>query len=393
MIIDCHIHTFTGTPGREYFPEHHRWAVSMQWAYGEPPVRDPNLIFPTLEERMSDPDGSWTIKGMDSAGVDACFALPVDYGYAFGQEPKKPIDEIHRDLGDVMKKWPGRIFGFAGPDPRRPDAVQLFERAIKEYGLVGLKVIPSVGIHVWDERLYALYQRCDDWGLPVEICTQCHWGGYDRGRFDEPLHLGDVAADFPDMKVVALHSGYPFVHWFDEVLAMATRAMNMSISMDQWVHGYDRPGQRMLEFWPNARTDEKTVVRMFAKAKAMLGAHRMLFGTDHQPSPRFDGPRSCAGMGWDNVVQWYQNLPKTAKKYGYSFNEDEVELILGKNAARLIGLEKDAKYDMAHKYDYQRRIPQPFPKDQIPPQGGPNGPEGWERDSTKVPSRMPKDKE
>lgn len=368
-VIDCHLHIFTGRPGAEAFPKRHRWVISMQWAYGEPPFKDPNIIFPSVEERFSDPDGTWTIKGMDEAGVDAVFALPVDYGYGFGEETIRGIDQVHKDIGELMKKYPGRIYGFAGPDPRRPDALQLFEKAIKEYGLLGLKVIPSGGYHVWDDRLYPLYQRCDDWGLPVEICTQCHWGGYDRGRFDEPLHLGDIAADFPDMKVVALHTGYPFTHWFDEVLAMATRAMNMYISIDQWVHGYDRPGQRMLEFWPNVRGNEKEVVRMLAKAKAMVGAHRMLYGTDHSPAPRFDGPRSCAGMGWKNVINWYHDLPKTARKYGYTFNEDEVELIMGKNAARLIGLEKDERYDMKHKYGWQVRTPQPFPKDSIATQG------------------------
>ncbi len=372
MVIDTHIHVATGEPGKEYFPARQRWTVCMQWAYGEPPFKDPDALFPKLEERMSDPDGYWTIKGMDDAGVDGCIVLPIDYAYGFGEQQPLPVDEMHQQLGALMKKHPGRIFGFAGPDPRRPDAVELFERGIKEHGLMGLKVIPSNGFYVWDDRLYELYQRCDDWGLPVAICTQCHWGGYDRGRFDDPLNLGDVAADFPDMKVIALHAGYPFVHWFEVVLAMATRAMNFHISMDQWVHGYDRPGQRMLEFWPNARTDEKTIVRMFAKAKAMVGAHRMLFGTDHQPSARFDGARSAAGMGWVNVVQFYQNLPKLGKKYGYKFNEDEVELMLGKNAARLLGIEEDPDHEIKHKYGYQRRLPAPYPKDQ--PDYDPNAP-------------------
>ncbi len=73
-------------------------------------------------------------------------------------------------------------------------------------------------------------------------------------------------------------------------------------------------------------------------------------------------------MGWDNVVRWYQNLPTTAKKYGYTFNEDDVELILGKNAARLVGLDTDPKFEMK-KYGWQRRMPPPFPKDQTPGQG------------------------
>src|SRR5687768_4926571 len=134
MIIDVHIHHFTGRPGSEYFPPRHRWVVSMQWAYGSRPFRDPNLLYPKVEEGFSDPDGTWLMSEMDSAGVDAVFALPVDYGLGFGEEPPLSIEDKHRQLGDQMRKYPGRIYGFAGMDPRRPDAIGILERAVKEYG-------------------------------------------------------------------------------------------------------------------------------------------------------------------------------------------------------------------------------------------------------------------
>jgi len=363
MIIDAHVHIQTGRPreGKEYFPKRHSWISAMHWAYGGlPPYRNPEDIFPRIEEGFSDPEGTYTIASMDQAGVDACWVFPIDYGLGMGEEPALSIEEKHQHLAQLQERYPGRLFCFAGPDPRRPGAVEIFERAIKEYGLKGLKVIPHNGYYPWDRSLYPLYERCLEWGLPVVICTMFEFGGHHRLRFNEPMHVADVIADFPDLTIVLLHAGYPLQHWFEECLHVAALGVNTYLEFDFWVYGYRQSHFNAWEVWPNVLNQEEKVVSLLARAKSAIGAQRILFGTDSQQGPRWHGERSCYGFGWRRLIEWWKGLPQTAAKYGYTFTQEEVDLMLGGNAARIMGLEKDPRWQRKHRYGFVRRTPEPF---------------------------------
>ena len=120
MVIDTHVHLYTGTPGKKYFPTRQTWHVCMGWAYRDAPyTRDPAALYDRQETRMSDPDGTYTIGNMDDQGVDVSICLPVDYDLNFGEESPVSIEEKHQHLGELQRKYPGRIVAVAGPDPRR----------------------------------------------------------------------------------------------------------------------------------------------------------------------------------------------------------------------------------------------------------------------------------
>jgi predicted TIM-barrel fold metal-dependent hydrolase len=61
----------------------------------------------------------------------------------------------------------------------------------------------------------------------------------------------------------------------------------------------------------------------------VVGAHRILFGTD-EPS-LIPGDFELTKR-W---VQLFKNLPEGAKKYGVDFSQEETELILYGNAERI----------------------------------------------------------
>ena len=87
----------------------------------------------------------------------------------------------------------------------------------------------------------------------------------------------------------------------------------------------------------------------------------MLFATDSTDGPRWCKETSCFGFGKKRVVDWWKNLPQTAQKYGYAFTREEVELMLGGNSSRILGIEKKPEYEMEHKYGFRLRSPSPFP--------------------------------
>jgi len=92
MIIDAHVHLITGTPGNEYFPSRYRLDRSFIWAYSGASKwtkgyeRDPMDLFPRMEQRVADPDGTATVAALDKAGVDAADAFYVGDVY--------PIDVV-----------------------------------------------------------------------------------------------------------------------------------------------------------------------------------------------------------------------------------------------------------------------------------------------------------
>ena len=347
MIIDAHCHTFKDFGA--YFPEKHVWYTAVHWAYKTVPPKDPHTVLPRISPGVSDPEGSYLVSDMDESGIDASVLLPLDYDLAIGQESSMSMDEKHLHLAYLQDKYPGRVFGFAGPDPRRTGALDLFEVAIKEHGLKGFKVTPNNGYYPYDELLYPFYAKCVEWDIPVLICTMCHSAPQHRSRFNNPLFIGDVLVDFPDLKVFIGHAGWPL--WWEECLRVMNRAMNVYLECSLW-------HREVLGYAGRPAPSEKKFVEMLAQARDSIGAHRIVFGTDRQTGRRWSGDRALYGYSLKDWVDWWKRLPETAAKYGLHFSQEEVDLILGGNAARALGLDEQSNLSIP-KFNYPIRRPRP----------------------------------
>ncbi len=353
------MHVLLGRPGHENLPERYRRILAMLWAYGGPPPydRDPEAFLPRIEERISDPTGEYTIASLDEAGVDAAVLIPSDYGLALGQDQPMSLDEIHREYGVLQERYPGRFFGFAGGDARRPNAFYDFERAIGEYGLRGYKVMPHLGYYASDRMLYPYYERCQELGLPVAICTNMEWTTC-RTRFNEPLQIGDVLVDFPDLTVIIFHVGFPIPSWFEQCLMLGVASLNVHFQFDAWIYPAFAPLQRG---FINAITHEELVISMLDRARQVVGTHRIIFGTDNNCGPSLYGKKLYNGKGMSWIVEWWKTLPERAAKYGIEFTESDVELMLGNNIGRILGVVKMPEYTRNHKYGFPIRTPGPRP--------------------------------
>jgi fatty-acyl-CoA synthase len=60
-------------------------------------------------------------------------------------------------------------------------------------------------------------------------------GGGLRLEYSNPMHLDDVAIDFPDMQIVMAHPSFP---WQDEALSVATHKPNVWIDLSGWSPKY-----------------------------------------------------------------------------------------------------------------------------------------------------------
>ena len=134
--------------------------------------------------------------------------MPIDWGLVrpFQGEGTMGIWEQHVLHAQVARKHPDRIVTFACFDPRRPNAVDLLQRAVDSLGAVGLKIHPAAGFFPSDRVVYPMYEKAQELGLPVMV----HTGPEPKplySRHCQPVYVDDVAADFPDLTIILAHAG------------------------------------------------------------------------------------------------------------------------------------------------------------------------------------------
>ena len=155
------------------------------------------------------------------------------------------IPDSNDYISSVVKKYPDVFIAFAAIDPWKGiEAVAELERAVLELGLKGLKLHPvQQAFFPNDERIYPLYEKCSELSVPVLFHTGMAasgtgtpGGGGLKLKYSAPIPgMDDVAADFPDLKIILAHPGWP---WIDEQIAVALHKPNVFIDLSGWMPRY-----------------------------------------------------------------------------------------------------------------------------------------------------------
>lgn len=152
-------------------------------------------------------------------GVDRYIAFSLRYGDSVGVEGD---DEVTARL---MALDPGRCVGFACVDPRRPDAMELLRHATGALGLRGVKFGPLYnGVGVLDPRLAPVIEHCLAHDLPLTMHMGTTYAINSTLDFGRPIHVDELAARYPDLKIVMAHMGHP---WVDECIAVIRKRPNV----------------------------------------------------------------------------------------------------------------------------------------------------------------------
>jgi predicted TIM-barrel fold metal-dependent hydrolase len=123
-------------------------------------------------------------------------------------------------------------------------ALAELERSVRDLGLIGLKLMPAAqGFFLDDRRFYPLWEKCVELAIP--ILTHTGTTGLGSGsaggqglklKYNRPIpHLDDLAADFPELTIIAAHPGWP---WEQELLAVALHKGNVYIDLSGWKPQY-----------------------------------------------------------------------------------------------------------------------------------------------------------
>lgn len=159
---------------------------------------------------------------LDEAGIDKAVVLPIDCTTAHGAKV------VSNEQIVQLMEMTDRVIGFASVDPREADAPAKLEKAVKEYGLVGLKLDPA--LQQFDpadpETAFPVYQTCVELDIPVLIHCGLSWAPKGRAARAHPLALEEVVHAFPELQIVIPHFGWP---WVNESVMLALKHRNVHL--------------------------------------------------------------------------------------------------------------------------------------------------------------------
>ncbi len=218
----------------------------------------------------------------DKAGVTKCIVHSV------ATVPHQ-VESINNFISESVAKYPDRLIGFAALHPDYEDIEGEIAR-VKSLGLRGIKLHPDFQhFQIDDPHAFPIYEAAQREGLPVLF----HVGDI-RYDYSGPERLRRVVDLFPQMKVIGAH----FAGW------------------SQWEESYKLFGDGRIyvdlssSLYAITPESAANLIRRF-------GADKVLFGSDF--------PMWTA----DEELERFNKIPLT---------DEERELILHKNAEKLLGL-------------------------------------------------------
>lgn len=245
----------------------------------------PEGDFERVCERYSDPAAFLEL--MDENGVDYTVVLaelsPETTGIATNEEVLEFCSRSPRlipfcNVNPGLSKEPGREL-----------------RRWAEEGFRGLKLYPTYQ-HFYpnDRALYPMYEAAQELRMPVLFHTGTSVFRGSKIKYGEPLHLDDLAVDFPDLPLVMAHSGRTM--WYEQAFTLARLHPNLYMEIS------GLPPKNLLNYFPALERN----------------AGKIIFGSDWPGMP-----------GVKRNLDEIRSLP---------LKGSTISGILGGTAARLLGL-------------------------------------------------------
>ena len=274
---------------------------------------------------------------MDEASIDVA---------VLSTNPELSLDRARKwnDLcARLVKDHPKRFAGFASIPPLggKP-AFEELERAIKELGLKGVHIWSRSNGHTLDNKEYwPFYEKVSELKIPIDVHIMSEPPGFDALNAPYPLYyvmarefdicattmricLGGVLEDFPDLIFIINHFGGGVSSVLERLDAY------MSYTGPGWSDFY--PGKPLISK-PWRTYFDKLYFNMAGREQGMdtvkcaltnISPGKMMFATDFP-------------FNYDNDPHGVREYVADIRKLGLS--KEEIEGMLGTNAAKLLGIE------------------------------------------------------
>ncbi|MFQ5425109.1 MAG: amidohydrolase family protein [Phycisphaerae bacterium] len=245
---------------------------------------------------------------------------PVDKSFVLGFKSRFLGVEIPSDLiVQYVRAHPDKLIGFAGIDPTNlHEAMDDLQRAHGESGIGGITVSPAAqDFHPADSRAVQVFAEAERLRMPVLLHQGIHFASASKMDFARPVLFDEVARDFPDLKLVIAHLGYP---WVEECIVLLGRHRNVYADISAMLH---QPWQAY---------------------NALLSAHqygvmdKLLFGSDF---PFGSATAAIEALFRLNQLVTGTNLPTVPRQFLAAIVERDALALLGIHASAPSIPEKD----------------------------------------------------
>jgi predicted TIM-barrel fold metal-dependent hydrolase len=240
---------------------------------------------------------SEVVKEFTDAGVEACL-VALDLETTIGTKPVGN-DYVHA----MWRRNPKRIIQCWGAlEPAKENVLEEARKAVELLGFIGFHFHPIMQhFAVDDQRYYPLFEVISQLGaaVMVDVGTTGMGAGMPGGmgakiRHAHPGAIDELAADFPNLKIIMAHPGWP---WVEETTAVALHKGNVYWEMSGWAPKY---------FPGNLKTDMRGRLQ-----------DKIMFGSDYPSLP------------YERILREWQEL-------GYS--DTVMEKVMHGNAERVLGM-------------------------------------------------------
>jgi predicted TIM-barrel fold metal-dependent hydrolase len=308
-LSECHLLNEAALEEMSYYPDFARWGgsvngVVMAWA-GR-----------TLEGEWPAPCAEQLIKYMDEAGVDVAFAL---------REPAMNVSGYTTCMstnGFIMKEiepYPERMYleCNVGPILRRgvEHAIWELEYLVKERNARLCKVYaPEDDGPLNDRGMWPFYEKVCELDIALTVHTGTAYVLPHPCKHTHPSLLDDVLIDFPELKVIAYHMGWPHT---EELIGLAGKHQNLYLSLSGIAGWYQRAPYRGYH--------------AIGESLVWAGPDKIVMGLDLP----FDETKRIV-----DFIRNFQIPEELRENWGYPEITEEIRAkILGLNLARLAGIE------------------------------------------------------
>ena len=231
-------------------------AVNEGWMSVDPEFRKKVRVKDEYRDGVTPED---YISMMDRCGIERSLLIAQRSGdMRIKGSAHMPTDYI----AGLIEAHPNRFSGMIGVDPSKiMESLAEVEHAVRDLGFVGAHLYP----HWFDEapdaaKYYPFYAKCCELDVPIQMQVG-HCLVYNPHRrlpsVGHPICLDRIAMDFPDLKLIGIHIGYP---WYEEMISVAWKHANVYIGLDAYAPKY----------WPEA-------TRHYMNS---FGQDKVIFGTD-----------------------------------------------------------------------------------------------------------------
>lgn len=188
----------------------------------------------------------------------------IDMGVATGRVAHFAGGMSNDNILELVQTWPDRFVGFAGLNPLDWRwSLKEIHRTVVDGPLKGVVLEPGAvrpPMYGDDALLYPLYAECEKYDIPVMVMLGGNAGPNVDYSFPRIIHK--IASDFPTVKFIVSHGGWP---WVQAVLGVCFVQPNIYLSPDLYL--FNQPG------WQDYVTAAHTYMRkriLYASAYPFL---------------------------------------------------------------------------------------------------------------------------